>query len=286
MRRFDRGCRRGALTLIEVILAMGLITLLAGAMFAFYEASLRTRDAGVRKIMDGNLARVVAMKIADEIRSANGFLGKTPGVSGKDRMITLQTVVLPDKELFNRRKIQDARPPAESDIRQVQYYLAYDQDRSYAYPDETVGPAPMGLVRREIKTLNQKIIREDQQESVDLDLFAAEMKYLRFRYFDGVEWLDKWDVGDTMGGMGNSLPQAIEVTVGYTALPPKDDKGLDLENKDVLPSLPEPYSPETCTIQVKLPQADTFFGSRLMRAQQEPAKESGSSGTSGKGGGK
>lgn len=265
--------RRSGMTLIEVILAMGLITMMAAMMFMFYDVSLRTRDTGMRRMIDGNLARVVALRIAEEIRSANGFLGKTPGVSGKDRMITLQTVVLTDKNLFNRRKIQDAAPPAESDIRQVQYYLAYDQDRSFTYPDGTVGPAPLGLVRREIKTLNQAVIREDQTESVDLDLFAPEMKYLRFRYFDGVEWIDKWDVGDAGGGMGNSLPQAIEVTVGYTALPPKDEKELDLQNKDVLPSLPEPYSTDTCTVQVRLLQADTFFGSRLMRAQQQPTEE-------------
>ena len=272
--------RRTALTLIEMVLALGLITLIATVMFTFYDISLRTRDHGMRRIVDGNLARVVALKIADEIRSANGFLGRTPGVSGKDRIITLQTVVLPDKSLFIDRKIQDVLPPAESDIRQVQYYLSYDYDQTYEYPVGTVGPAPMGLVRREIKTLNQAIIREDQQESVDLDLFAAEMKYLRFRYFDGVEWIDKWDVGDLGGGMGNSLPQAIEVTVGYTALPPKlEEEELDLQNEDILPSAPEPYTPQTCTIQVKLTQADTFFGSRLMRAQQEqPSDEEAAAG--------
>ncbi len=272
MTAFRRVSTRSAMTLIEVLLALGLITLASATMFLFYDVSLRSRDQGARRIVDSNLARVVALKIADEVRSSNGFLqGTGPGISGKERQITLQTVVLPDKEQFIRRAVTDVPPPARSDIRQVQYYLAYDPDLSHAYPDGTTGFAPLGLVRREIKTLNQVIVREDQAESVELELFAPEMKYLRFRYFDGVEWIDRWEVGDIgLGGLGNALPQAVEITVGYDELPPEieEDEELDLQQDELAPALPEPYSERACTVVVRLQQADTFFGSRLMRAQQ------------------
>lgn len=277
MKRLHHKRRRG-LTLLEVLLALGLVTLLSATMFLFYDVTLRSRDFGTRRINEGNLARVVAQKIAGEIRSANGFLqGAGPGISGKEHQITIQTVVLPDKELFVRRQIQDEPLPAQSDMRQVQYYIAYDEDLSFDYPDGTTGPAPMGLVRREIQTLNQVTVREDQAQSVELDLYAPEMKYLRFRYFDGVEWLDRWDIGKGgEAGLGNSLPQAVEVTVGYTAIePPEDEDELDLENSDLLPAPPEPYSEDKCSIVVRLQQADTFFGSRILRAQRPPSGEEG-----------
>ncbi len=260
------------MTLIEVLLAMGLMTFVAATMFMFYDISLKTREDGTRRITDKNLARVVALKIADEVRSANGFLqGAGAGIGGRERMIMLQTVVIPDKELFVRRRIEDTPLPGQSDIRQVQYYLAWDDEQSFLYEDGTNGPAPLGLVRREVRTINQTILREDQQQSVDLDLYAPELKYLRFRYFDGVEWLSSWDLGDApMAGMGNSLPQAVEITVGYTAIPPpvEEEEELDLDQSDLLPAPPEPYSEETYTVVVRLQQADTFFGSRLMRAQR------------------
>lgn len=260
------------MTLIEVVLAMGLMTLVAATMFLFYDISLRTRDDGTRRITDSNLARVVAMKIASEVQSANGFLqGAGAGIGGREQMIMLQTVVLPDKELFVRQRIEDEPLPGQSDIRQVQYYLAWDDEQTYLYPDGTSGPAPLGLVRREVRTLNQTILREDQQQSVDLDLYAPELKYLRIRYFDGVEWISRWDIGDgPMAGMGNSLPQAVEITVGYTAVPPpeEEEEDLDLDQSDLLPAPPEPYSEETYTITVRLQQADSFLGSRLMRAQR------------------
>jgi hypothetical protein len=264
-------CSRRALTLLELLLAIGLIAMLSAMMFMFYDSILRTREVGVKNITDLGLARSIAMKIAEEIRAANGFVkGIGPGVSGDDRMITIQTVVLPDKELLLKRSVKDGLLAAQCDIRQVQYYLAYDEDEQFDYVDGTVAAAPMGLVRREIKTLFQQVIRENQTKQVDLDLLSPEMKYVRFRYFDGVDWVDKWDIGtDLEGGLGNSLPQAVEVTVGYKALPPKEEQEKDLtQDPDLIPSVPEPYDQQTYSVVVRLPQADPMLGSRLMRAQR------------------
>lgn len=283
-----RAQRRRAVTLIELLLALSLITLVSGMMFAFYDASLRSREWGTQRMGDNQLARVIAMKIGEEIRSANGFVPSVgPGITGERRLITIQTVTLPDKDLFYKRTIKDEVLPAQCDVRQVQYYLAYDKDETHDYPDGTQASAPLGLVRREIKTLYQAVLIERQSSVVDLDLLGPEMKYLRFRYFDGVDWIDKWDIGkDAEGKMGNSLPQAVEVTVGYTELPPEEEEDFDLdEDPDLVPSLPEPYSPETVTIMVRLPQADTFFGSRLMRAQRRSRTGSGASGSETGGGG-
>lgn len=281
--------RRG-LTLLELLLAIGLMSLLTAFMFTFYGVTLQTREYGTKTIVDTQLCRTVALKIADEIRSANGFLqGLGPGVGGNKYIIRLQTVVPPDKEQFLTRNIQDAPPPAASDIRQVAWYLAYDPEQTYVYGDGTEGPLPLGLVRREIKTLNQVIIDETRKEQVDVDLYARQIKYLRFRYFDGAQWLDGWDIGTGVeGGMGNSLPQAVEVTVGYDAIQPPDEDTLNFKDDGNLePAPPEPYSPMTYTVMVRLSQADTFFGSRLMRATRKAATDSaGEAGGDAAGGGR
>jgi len=177
--------------------------------------------------------------------------------------------------------VKDVPFPAESDIRQVQYYLAYDPDKRHTYPDGTEADAPMGLVRREVKTLYQTNQFANQAESVDLDLVSSELKYVRFRYFDGVDWVDKWDIGnDPAGQQGNSLPQAVEITVGYAELPPPEEENKDLKdtNADLTVSEPEPYSPDSYSVVVRLPQADAFFGSRMQRAQRRSriGKSSGS----------
>lgn len=279
--------RRRAMTLIELLLALGLIVLVSAMMFAFYHQIMLSRDNGRRVVTEGHLARVIANKIADEIRSAGGTLaGVGPGIQGKSRVITLQTTLLPDKEVFLTRSIKDRAMQAQCDIRSVQYYLAYDADSGHEYPDGTSGPAPLGLVRSEIKTLFQRQVNDQQESSVHLDLFASEIKYLRFRYFDGAEWLDRWEVGSSFGGMANALPQALEVTVGYEELPPEEEEELDFDKSNLKPAPPEPYSQSTYTVTVWLPQADAFLGSRLLRAQEmEASSPDAEGGASGSGGG-
>ncbi len=267
------GARRGV-TLLEMLLAIGLITLISALMFAFYDQSLRTRDRGQKAISSAYLAKIVAHQIAEEVRGANGFVTSLgPGVTGTDRILTIQTIVIPDKDVFRRLSIQDKAPPAQCDLRQVQYYLAYDDEEQHSYEDGVEADKPLGLVRREIKTFHQVAQFEEDAESVELDLLSPELKYVRFRYFDGVEWVDKWDLGqEPEGGMGNSLPQAVEITVGYSELPPpdeeEDEEEGEFEDSDLTPSEPELYSKNAYTVMVRLPQADSFFGSRIMRAQQ------------------
>ncbi|HPF39934.1 MAG TPA: prepilin-type N-terminal cleavage/methylation domain-containing protein [Phycisphaerae bacterium] len=273
--------RRRGFTLVEMVLAIGLLVLLTATMFGFYDGVLRAREQGRVAVKSGVLAQRVAHQIAEEIRSCNGFLTSMgPGVSGTDRFISIQCVRFPGKQVFRRRSITEEAPPAECDIRQVQYYLGYDREEEtepFVYPDGTEGPRPLGLVRREVKTPFQLAFIDSDEKSVALDVLSEELTYLRFRYFDGVDWTDYWDVGEGSNG-GNSLPQAVEITVGYQLLPPPEEEEDDQDqteedrptfgSSDLLPALPEPYSPETYTVTVRLMQADTFFGSRLMRAQE------------------
>ncbi len=291
--------------MIELLLALGLIVLVSGMMFAFYNASLRSRAAGTKRMNNAQLARTIAMKIAEEVRAANGFVPSVgPGISGTERFISIQTVAIPSRDLFYQQSVKEEPPPAECDIRHVQYYLAYDVDESYEYPDGTDSDKPLGLVRREVKTLFQVALPDEEAtgaietgseeegeaegpvlllknpDAIDLDLLAPEIKYVRFRYFDGVDWIDKWDIGaDMEGSLGNSLPQAVEITVGYGELPPPEEEEEDLEeDPDMIPSVPEPYSRDSYTVMIRLPQADTFFGSRMMRAQRRSRSGTGTSG--------
>lgn len=271
-----KNARHRGFTLLELLLALGLLVLVSAMMFSFFFQIMRSREYGRELVSASSLARVVAHQIAEEIRAANGFVsGIGPGVTGKERQITIQTVSMPDKMLFQRRGVADAPPPAESDIHQVSYYLAYDEDKTHTYAGEIEGPAPLGLVRREIRTLFQTAVMENKSSSVNLDLLSPELKYLRFRYFDGVDWLDQWDIGnDVEGKLGNSMPQAVEITVGYSEVPPpkeeekQDQKTEGFTESQLAPAAADAYTPDAYKVVVRLPQADVFFGSRMMRAQR------------------
>jgi len=274
--RFNWNARRRsrAFTLLEMLLAIGLLLLLTSAMYTFYWMALDVRQRGTRRVEGTQLARVIAQRIANEIRGSGAVLNTLgAGIIGTEHEITLNTVVLPDQDLLLRRRgLTDKPIPAQSDIREIRYYLGYDPDDEIEYPEAgRSGGRNLGLVRREIKTLHQASVRSDHREEVDTDLFAPEITYIRFRYFDGVDWLKKWQLSAVLPEQ-NALPQAVEVIVGYDPpVPPPDPEEEEAEeDTDVnVYSDPEPYSTSKFSVVVRLPTADAFFGSRLMRAGNE-----------------
>jgi prepilin-type N-terminal cleavage/methylation domain-containing protein len=300
-RRFMKRSARRGVTLIEVLLAIGLIALVSGMMFAFYDATLRSREWGVRRMGDNQLGRLVAMKIGEELKCAmiTDLDGK-PGVSGKRRELTIWTTALPDKESFYPRSIKDDPLPAGCDIRKLQYYLAYDDEQTHDYADGTQGSAPLGLVRSELKNPFPATLLKNDPLVVDLDLLAPELKYLRFRFYAGKDWWDDWQLGQgttatpavkgqTAGGV-NQLPLAVEVTLGSSELSQEQDKKFDLSDDQGLePSVPEPYSSTAFTCVFRLPQADeTLIGPGGSKALDLSTRRGGSgmggsSGSSGSG---
>jgi len=260
-------------TLLEVVLAITLLVMLLAMMFLFHSTSLDTARQGVHRTRDALLGRVILQQICDEIRQANGYLaGYQAGIIGTRDEIQIYGVTVPDKDLFEKRSITEDQLPGQDDVRMIRYTLAWSEDQETDEGD----PICYGLVRRDQRTLNQLMIVEDEVETeedqtgaeeiatdVRLELYAPEIKYLRFAYLDGADWVSTWQ---PLGQKGNSLPQAIRVTVGYTPVVLKEDEaGVDV--KDQEEELEEDYVPpsDSFTMIVRLPMAtEAVFGSRAV----------------------
>lgn len=262
------GARPAGFTLIEVVLAISLVVVLLLATQLFYAATLRSRECGQELCHDVLLARAALEAIGRDIRSAGGFVnGYGPGLVGDAHSITLHTMGLPERTLFERRSIRDEPIAAQCDLRRVRYYLAVDEEETIELEDGTTVPLVYGLVRWEQKTLNQPIIFQTDKNQFDVQLWSRRIKYLGFRYFDGAEWLMRWP-----GGPGNSLPQAVKITVGFSPATLEE-----LEHEQELAEsqrLGEPaeqeeqYVPDRFSTVVRVGQADVFLGSRLVRVRQ------------------
>ena len=281
---------RRALTLLEVLISLGLIAALVGAMLTFMWQVVDVRDAATEAADRMQIARQVLSKIEAELRGCVGFeqfnfpietplveedvfnegqdvaqaeteaipAGTVPLLVGDRRHITFLTARLPAESQYGFRSPDDYVPPAQHDLTQVSYWLWVDPEKT----DENGEPIIGGIIRTEKKTLNQYIVELDDPLDVRNDLWSHELGYLEFRYFDGVDWDTKWDVTE-----GNSLPQLIQVTVGF-----KPCSTDELENRDLeeYPLEEFPYGddrdhPDRYSIIVRIPAADRFFGSRIQR---------------------
>lgn len=207
--RVSRSRRRGV-TLLEMLLAVSLILLTMSTLFLFYEISLGATRRTEQHTIRTQQARVVLQQIAREIRQGcAGVDEKTTAIKGTMHSLMLSVSVLPEATVMQTYGIGDKVPPAVYDIRQVQYYMAVDPDD----PDEEGNPGVVGLVRSEQRPCDEEIIEQSQLDEIrHVRTMAPDVKYIRFYYFDGSNWLDAWQ-----GAPGtNGLPQAIKIEIGFT----------------------------------------------------------------------
>lgn len=288
--------RRPALTLLEVVVAIGLIAMLLGAMLSFFWQVIEVRDTAAEAAERMQISRQVLSRIATELRGCVGFeefgfpieqplveedllveeegaevtgalAGTVPLLIGDRRNITFLTTRLPAEHQYEFLRESDDVPPAQHDLTQVSYWLWVDEET-----DEDGEPIVGGIVRTEKKTLNQFLVELEDPLDVRNDLWSHELGYLEFRYFDGVEWDVTWNVTE-----GNSLPQLIQVTVGFESC-----TSYELENGDLddYPLYEYPYGddrehPDRYSIIVRIPAADRFFSSRVQRVGRQLTEQLG-----------
>jgi len=109
----------------------------------------------------------------------------------------------------------------------------------------------------------------DELSTIKEELYAPEIKFLRFHYFDGNRWWPTWELEGS-----NSLPQVVRITVGFTGKPPIDE--LEEEEEDLFitdPENQEPLPEDEYTTFVRVLQSDIFFGSRIGRTAQDLAQQ-------------
>lgn len=166
--------RRSGFTLMEVLLALALTTLLVGAVFSFLENLGRRRDelassaqrsrelATLMDRIEGDLAATV-------VSDARGG----PGVIGKSAEISVLT-----------RRVVARSGRTEGDLSRASY--AFD-------------PAE-GLIRAGIGVA--------PSDAPPTEIAAEGVRSLRFRYFDGRAWRSEFE-----SQQAKTLPAAIEIAI-------------------------------------------------------------------------
>lgn len=291
-----RGRARG-LTLLEVLLSMALMSLLMLTLFAFTSTAMQTEMVGRELATKSQLARVVLDRIAGEIRQAAVF-GRS--ISGDKNSIRILTTRLPDREVFEIKHVKEWPRTAEYDLAEIRYYLKIYEDEYVELEDGTEVPMVAGLYRREWKVLGHEgrpsptqgmsslpqavkitvgykelelepvIEAEEEDEVIDLnpgreEVFAPEIKALRFAYHDGRNWVSKWAYRE------DELSEEEDESVSETIM--TRDEEFEEE---------EEYHPDRYTVVVRLYQSDpTGLGSKMVRIEDEIREQFGGMGGEG-----
>jgi prepilin-type N-terminal cleavage/methylation domain-containing protein len=216
-----RRASRAGFTLIEVIAAIAISTVLLAAVYVTLGLMLTSVRAGKEAIASLQIVRGTAVRLKADIRQSLGMLAVTPSVdaalaqaaaantSGSTSTGTSSTTQSTDTEpaqfnlglqgddsqltIYGSRlpiySSMDADTPnnINSDLRMISYNVQSE-----------------GLVRQEIVN----VLSDSDQNGIP-EVLAPEVKEAHFRYFDPVAkaWQSSWD------GTTNGPPAAVEVTL-------------------------------------------------------------------------
>ena len=181
-------------TLIELLIAIAILSIIMSVVYKSFYASTEgvKRAEAVDDI--NSTVRVIFLKLMDDINSAY-LTGKDVvfvGDSKRDKELPQDSLSL--TSLSNLRMTRDAN---ETDLYEIGYYLKEDYD--YQKQGKT-----NSLFRREKKTIGIEPVLEGGSAYELTDEIAG----IRFSYYDGASWKDKWDSRIT-----NALPKGVEVEI-------------------------------------------------------------------------
>lgn len=198
--------RRSGFTLLEVLLSLGIATLLMAGLYVGMDVQLRLAQAGREKIDDAAIARALLARLTADIRGALTPIRASEAATGGGGASTTTTSTETTTNLnavvpFNCGVIGDggrvvvymSRPPGAMrgaidaemlpnggpDLRRVTWWLA-----------------EQGLARQEIARVTAN--DDGSQLPPDIDnaesfVLSPEVVQLQFQYFDGTGWVDTWD---------------------------------------------------------------------------------------------
>ena len=269
---------RLGLTLLEVLLSIMLIGLVLTMLMSFFTSVVKVRAAAGRELDRTQIARTVLDHMAAELRGTIG--NETLGFKDEQRLVgtrralTFITTTLPDPTQYQFFGDFDTLPPARHDLRLIHYRLLVNPDDTTDSGD----PLVYGVYREEKQTFAQvtQLGPDENAEGVTVrgDLWAPELGYLEFRYFDGVDWATEWNLTS-----GNALPQMILITIGFDSITAKEwgngDLGDDAQALAQNPLDDPTPQPNRYMQLVRLPAADQFFGSRVQHVGQSTAQQMG-----------
>ena len=186
-----RAARRAGFTLLEMLVALGLMGILATVLGVSLRTGFKARATAEAALGPARAAAIALEILRREIASAlpptgilaGAFYGEDSPTSAGDR----------DADFVEFYALSESGGRAAPGIRKIVFALA-------ASPE---GEGDV-LVRRETANLLAPTVSEPTEE-----ILCREVLSLNLRYYDGSAWQDSWD----SGARGNVLPLLVEARI-------------------------------------------------------------------------
>jgi len=201
-----RARARGAFTLIEVVLAIGIAIGIMLVLLFFYNQAANLRAQLMQEAERLSTVRLLMDRITMELRTSrpHAFFEAT-FIGDTNFMQFPRTELVSDAAWKTGERVSSA----QTDLRLVRYSMITDTN------------AAAGLYREEEPLVETRTVRS-ASPTVDVappkppEPLSEEVRYLHFRYWDGAKWLESWN--------GTKMPFGVEISLGFEP-PVADEQG-------------------------------------------------------------
>lgn len=177
---------QSAFTLLEILVALSLMAVLAGGLFAALHIGFSARERAEASLAPVRTATVALELLRRDVESAPPPTGILRGAfTGTDGLAEIGTAPADAVSFY----AVSGDPESGAPIRKLEFLLASD------------GEGGLNLVRHTTSNLLAPETPEPVEETL-----CRHVKEFNLRYFDGSAWQDSWD--STLAG--SVLPPAIE----------------------------------------------------------------------------
>jgi type II secretory pathway component PulJ len=208
--------RSGGFTLLEVVLAISIAIGMLLVLLFFYQQAANLRGELIGQAERVSTVRLVMDRITAELRTARSkhAFYSTAFVGDSESLQFFATGDVPRSAWFSGERVT----LAHTDLKFVRY-------SAQAHAEGT-NTAVKALFRTE-EPLVENRKPAAHAGAVELDTEAKrpeplseEIRFVRFRYWDGKAWLESWAGGESAG-----IPAGVEITLGFEV--PAVDEGAN-----------------------------------------------------------
>lgn len=239
--------RRHAFTLVEVILAVLIISGIMTVLLYFYQRAAMVRQTALEEAQFLAESRMFLDQLSGELRSARLAPEQFIGFEGTSNSVSFICTAIPQMARWLPNTNEPSSLQPATDLKRVQYsllggtnllavrgldrteemllehgYLAGTNTAEFVEPAELTNSLTEAAVTNEFYFARQPL--------------TTRIQHLHFRFWSGNEWLETWS--------GMELPVGVEISLGQEPMPYDAAEGYPFELFRRVVFLPHSTHPE------------------------------------------
>jgi type II secretory pathway pseudopilin PulG len=233
-----------AFTLVEVILAILIISAIMTVLLYFYQRSVEVRQNVLEEAEFLSVSRMLMEQVTSELRGARIVEDQFIGLEGSSNSVTFVTTSIPVTARWITSTNDAVVLPPVTDLKRVTYRLLTGTNvfdiRGIDRTEEWLTAAAFTAGTNSTEFVNAagtNVVSETDPNlfsTNDVQLIRRPLtdrvKTLQFRYWGGTNWLDSWSRLE--------LPDGVEITIGKDPTTPESTT-ISTES-----AVPEELSPD------------------------------------------